>query len=474
MRLLRIAAAPVIVLLALVPRLARGDCATMCSAHTRALDEADLAYDANTGRIVRGSSELPASSNVTVAVLDMNPFRYEYRVEVSAEVAASRLIQDVFGGYAPSPGLPVIPAARGTPRTLAPGVEATKPGDCTAAQEKVIAVIGEADAADDAPYLEHPRAFVEDAGKFREVTKVETLPRATCAAVCESAERLRDRRLHWDLDAVTKAHDRVASLAVAARGAAGALHDQTNKCADYVSARVRDLDARQAEREKDWNEVAPALRTAQEELRRLDAILRSVLAREDAFANSRVQNTPSDASIVRVNLYRRDLTQVDGAEGLVTSSEVRVGRSPISFSIGLGVMGLTDRRAVRSAAPRDGGTVATVFALDVESQFTPSVVGLLNVRVLGGSCKLLRECGLAVSAGIQPAGDPKRLRYLIAPSFAFMDGVALVSVGAAIGQIERIGGGFAVGDEVPEGLLELPVRQDWEVGLFGAFTYRIR
>jgi hypothetical protein len=31
-----------------------------------------------------------------------------------------------------------------------------------------------------------------------------------------------------------------------------------------------------------------------------------------------------------------------------------------------------------------------------------------------------------------------------------------------------------VGDEVPEGLLELPVRQDWEVGLFGAFTYRIR
>jgi hypothetical protein len=443
-------------------------CETLCTAWDRATDKADVTFDGSTGRLASGTAELPSAQSVKVAVTDLNPFRFEYRLEVTAQPASARLAQDVFGKYLAAVGGGAPGAA---PKALVrPEGRRLDPKTCTPDQQTALAAIATARDTETTA-LALPERFMTDADAFLTETSAEVLPRATCASLCRKAELLVARRSEWSTDPGAAERDLGAKLdAAKAQVASVVAQPDPASCLTTVKEELAEVEGHAP----GWPERFARVKEVYPQLDRLDTITRAALARDDAFALSRVQNTPGPDAVVRVNLYRRDVRQPGSAESVVTSSELRVGRGPISLSLGIGAMGLTNRTPIRQSAPATGGTVGSVFAYDTKSIFDPAVVVLLNARLVAGQIKHIGQCSFGVSTGIQPAGTAERLRYLAGVSFGALDELILLTLGAAIGEVAYIDGGFGAGDPVPDGVQEIPTRHDWEVGWFAAIAYRIR
>lgn len=450
------------------------ECARLCKQDDDARKSADLVFLGD-GRLIQGSTAIAPTASVKVGIVEMNPFRYEYRLEVTAIPRAAGLALDTFGPHAPTlpPWLARAPAATalGAVKDAAPAG-----GACSEAQKKeveeAVAKARAALAGTTPTAAARARSFLDDAVDFESAARAETLRAGACPVVCAKAVSLRSRRDHGDLEKArtqfneqTKAlNDTLAATKNVAKGLS---------CRATLETEEGRLETQRDTLDQDWKKVEPNLSAAQPKLARIQQIIATGLASSSANQVFRDQVLPAEPSTVTVRVSRTDLWQDGAPDPVVTSAEASVGRSRFSFSLGLGFTGLPERRAVRSASG-SGGAVVTVFAYDTEATFTPSIVGLLNASLLEGNCKLLGLCGLAVSAGVQPASDPKRLRYLAAGSFTSIDGALLISIGAAAGQIERLGGGFSPHDIVPDGLLEVPVRQEWELGWFLGLTYRVR
>lgn len=150
-------------------------------------------------------------------------------------------------------------------------------------------------------------------------------------------------------------------------------------------------------------------------------------------------------------------------------------RAAGSITGGVGFSRIPERDYAFVSSTDGSGNLTSVIGLEDDSETTVSPVFLLNVRLANfdsrGAYAFHFGAGTALDVDHQDSGV--RLGYILAPSFSFKNTV-FVTLGAKISRINRLAGGFQIGDAVPMDLTEPPVTRDWDADYFFGVTFRMK
>lgn len=440
----------------------------------------------------RQTQELPVGDPVDVLILKPNPFKYAYRVErveVSRPIAIAR---DFFTGFGFGDALasllgapPKVPAAAPPPACTADNAFALANQQFTKALT---------DAKDLADAVKKAAADKQDAlkdyEKFLEDTNRESLG-GSCLEICGRATKLAadlSRAIEPGTLAqdVRKLRDQLATLAklrTAMTSATAALTGNAKAtCEAALPGVFQDADALQKNADTDLpkvDQLLTSLKDKRDELQAFRQLLITVTGDRNAFYEYVTVGARSNRN-VKISLIRQDLRSPNATPQVVGFLSFDVPPSgtedpkqdPLSVAMGIGLSTLDDVKIVRQAASDGSGGSMSAFGYEKSGAFRPSVVGVLN-----GHLAVWRGTTIAATAGfvLSDRGDSTQLEYLLGPSFGFAGRHVWITPALHIAQIEKLGGGFAVGQKIPEGLQDpLPVEKERQVGFMVAFTYKVR
>lgn len=170
------------------------------------------------------------------------------------------------------------------------------------------------------------------------------------------------------------------------------------------------------------------------------------------------------------------------AEATTTEQELItvVCSSPFSVSGGFGFSTINEREFVfvQSTKPvtENGQTTQQViqrFGFKNNSSFRPIPLLLLNTRIYEWSDTTALHLSGGAGVDIKTGEAGTDVEFIVGPSISFKRSLFLTA-GLHVGRVPKLAGGFAVGDEVPEGVDEPPVEKAWKPGFIFALTYKLR
>lgn len=473
---------------ALVLWSASADAQSACT--PSALSAASVRIDANSGRVTGGSTRFPEGEALKVIVAGKNPFKYEYRIEVTAQPLNEAIAVDFFAGI---PGFSFGDL-------LAPSVSGPAPGapKCLRVDAEWQALTAEVEKGKRLKgALEGRKKVADDYNAFLKRTDVESLSEAVCTDVLKEATALQGA-LPQVIDLGTLPNDvaqyaKSAPAALAAFEAAFKMVSETDRMACEMNLGTELVNARKVTAHADTlSKGVQTLASNRSSFQTMQTLFGVVLKSPTAFHEEHFPPTQDEPTGVRVVIARKNRRIENAAEQQVTSIPIQVGRSRLSIAAGLAFSGVPHRRIVRQAGQIQVPAVAatattpavpastrsgTVFAYAENSEFGPRPVIALNADIYEFSLGSLRQvaAGFTTAVVIGAANDSLRTEYLVGPSIGVLQNRVVFTGGVHFARVENLGGGFEIGQEIPPSLQDpLPIRRDWEKALAFAVTYRVR
>ena len=169
-------------------------------------------------------------------------------------------------------------------------------------------------------------------------------------------------------------------------------------------------------------------------------------------------------------MFRRNLRIATAKDEIVNTITLQIGKSRFSLSGGIGISSVDNVKITRQTCSVNTNNVGSCFGYETNSCFQTIAILMLNGH-------LIRRVGftIALSTGIVINGNNTEIEYVFGPSFGFLHNNLFLTIGAHIGQVEELAGGFQIGDEVPSNLSDpIPIKRDQEIGLIFAITYKLK
>jgi len=212
---------------------------------------------------------------------------------------------------------------------------------------------------------------------------------------------------------------------------------------------------------KDYSKLAQAL-----------TFVKGVLKNGNAFNEVRGISRFGSPRQVTVTIVRTDLRAEKATQELIATVILNMGVVPLSVSVGIGFSSIDEIKIVRQSASDGQGGVAATFGYESDSRLKPSGVAMLT-----GHLKTFRQFTLGASAGfvLSNRGDNADIEYILGPSVGFRENLIWITVGMHVARVQKLGGGFAIGDKIPTSLQDpFPVQKNYKPGVLVSLTFKIR
>jgi hypothetical protein len=439
-----------------------------------------VTIDANSGQVTEGSVRLPDGQQVQLIFANKNPFKYDYRFDVTAQ-PIDTAVASAFLAQIPRLNLdvnPVQPVKSADPKKAKIAAKSACEEDAEKAwqsniRESLVGLQKQAVVVSD--FLKYPDTF----NAFISSTDADAI--TNCEQVCSTAVKLKA----WPhapgtfQKAADDFHSEVNTLEE--RITSGALDGISKDCQNYVVAdtkHLRDALTASAEKYNDASaEVEHKLSENAASIKQLDTILAANLDREDLFFEQKFPTTRDEPTAIRAGIFRRNLRTPDALERPVGVVELEVGRSVLSLSAGVMVSGLPTRRVVRQSAlvatEADPTRIGLRFGYQEDSEITVSPVVFANVRLV----ELAPGVGFGLGFGLIAVSSTTTpsVEYAGVGFVSFARELLFLSIGAHVAERETLAGGFNIGDEVPAGLPDpIPTTRQWKGAFMGSLSLRFR
>ncbi|HEV7241081.1 MAG TPA: hypothetical protein VGQ36_17730 [Thermoanaerobaculia bacterium] len=444
---------------------------------------ARITIDARTGQ-VDGSKHFKRTQNAEVVIINKNPFRYVYRVDVKEERIAEPGLAAFLPFVAPIQ-LPEIPKPAATPQSGADIADVcSKLTELKARDEQL-----GSDRETIMTNLSTAEAAIKTAtDQYNLAKKTLESPDEVCTTLFTTATdieaTLRPFSKAVELSAIEKVVDKIEKDATKQLEELTAFKKAKPDC---LSA---DLFARMKERAELYSTAVPAkMREALAKLKQskqtLDTALKdiqAVLAKGTlAFTQIISIGEYDEATTVTVNLDRKDKITAGAEFEDVATPKLSFG-GPAWFTLAGGAAGSAIDRAqfvrVQGFAQKSDGTLETDLSTLVgekensSSRITPIV--MLHGRIY--DARAFMPVTIQLSLGLSAKNDNlgTDIEYLVGPSIGLLDNKLFFTAGLYGGRTQKLQGNLTVGTKVPASLTEIPVRKDleWKAGF--ALTYKIK
>jgi hypothetical protein len=443
-----------------------------------------VVIDANTGKVLSGGDRFPGDTQIEVVLANKNPFKYSYKFSVEEQDIELDLIGKVLqqlailtaDGQLPAPAPAAGPPLPGNVPVACP------PGDAA----KIAAAAVEATNAETANNLAIQRINLlrSDGTAFNLFqASVQTDPSGdnaeiTCQTRCTAAanllpglQRLSDGKALTDLLSSLDAALMVFGNKVAGLKADGTLMANAT-CGQQVTQLDKRLTDAQASRQNIRGDVA-LLPDITKKAAAAAELLAAIAADPRAFADLRYLPARPEATRFKISVTRKD--RESGADSTVSAS-VQAGRSRISVSAGIavGFVGSRDYKRQSALVPdgQGGEKVGNTFAVDHSNETFGTAIQL-NATI--GSLGRHIDWGWSLGMTNQDGAADSDLGYYTGPSVATVGGNLIFTAGFYQQSIDSLGGGFELGDPVPDGLNDpLPTTTEKKHGFLFSVTYRFR
>lgn len=423
-----------------------------------------IKLDANTGELIEGSLNIESGARLRIDFLGKNPFKYAYRFGTTSQLADSSTVAQ----YLQRLPLPAVPAIPGVEVGHARAVAKT---DCDkepikawldALDERMNDLEARGKSLPTDKSLESARAFNSLYKTFFEETdSASFVTKDACVRSVGPVQKFMDASVPELSPDVASFPDKVEAFEQLLRNPpnnAGAAECAADRLGDKLKKIV--------ETKVEVRNVIEGLQVA----KKAHGVVVDLLQEPEVFHASRFPVLTGEATVVHVQLFRRNLRQESSAEQAVGEFDIKAGRGRVFVSAGALISFLPYRHVVRQqgrATP--DGPVTTVFAYEEESDFIIAPAVLLNVRFVD-----IPSIGSAVHASFGVLGTQSALEVVAGPSFAFASERVFITVGIHAAKREELSGGFEVGQPVPEALTDpLPTKTGWKIGAAIGLSFRL-
>ncbi len=448
------------------------DCKKACAVPPADQLDAHATLDANTGRLIDGATVFPQGTRVQVTIVNKNPFKYAYRLQVTTEPLSSAIISEFLGSI---PGFKdLLPGRKAAP----PAFAAACGGAPKEYTDLFASITSSGTAANEA--FQKSADYPDKFNAFKNLADVDAISGPDpCEKLCSQAADLYDRRASFDPATVDKAVAGFASEIAANRDALANLPspDAHKPCVQALKDAEKAAEARKADADTAASKIKQKLTENQASYQQMNRILKAALESGNPFVESRYPVPSDDAAAIHVDLFRRNLWVADAAETPVTSITLTVGRSRFSISSGIGVSSIPNVRYGRQALVTTGtggaNTVSTQIGYLEHSNFSAGLLVALNGMIASAT---EFSWGVTTAIMVTNRNGEASVEYILAPlTFGFLKDQLFFSAGLHVAKVQELANGFSVGQEVPSGLQDpIPTTSRWKTGVIGALTYRIR
>jgi len=191
-----------------------------------------------------------------------------------------------------------------------------------------------------------------------------------------------------------------------------------------------------------------------------------------------ILQTGSDSDTDRLLIDRTDLRQTGATPQQIAKVELIGIPDKFSLSGGIGISTLSDRKVVRRTSQGATPTADPITKFDYDSDSSgirPAVLVLLNAHLRKFSLFEKRDATFALSSGIIGAnrGEGTQLEYTMGPSLGLLRNKLFLNFGLHLAKVEKLAGGFNLGDEIPSKLQDpLPTKRSWKPGFMFSISYQ--
>lgn len=452
-----------------------------------------LIIDANTGGVLSGETWYRRNSQVEVIVTRKNPYKYAYNYSVENRVIdSSGTISAFLGLIAPLGAVSDLftPAEEDAATETMADMQRDLPLAATAAPAAagcsgVDAQILDRLRADLQPRIPESSALT---GRVRDLQARHDQVQAAraafltatepdllvCATVDPMAQNTQATLSGFNLGTVPAD---VAAHAEAIKGTKALLEFFKPTDLECLKERAELLVIAQGLQLQATN-LADAVRVMGENKKNFDqlaALISSVRASNPYFERHSISGgrKPSVATITITRTPRRP---ADAKAETLKKTEVEFGQPFFTLSVGGGGSFIEEESITKEASLVPNGSGGEVlgerFAVETSAEAAPLGIVALNANLW----RPWDDVTVALSAGVSIGdGDEEAdFGYFFGPSFGFLDNSLYLSIGAHFRETGTLGGGFEDGDPVPEGLEEIPIREDEHIGLMLAISYRVQ
>jgi hypothetical protein len=484
---------PILLLLTLftvgwVPAQAQSQtCQALC--RPRTLEPAFVEIDANTGEILSGATTFSEREKVQVVVVRKNPFKYAYRTQVKA----SPLDTALFGAFlnlVPGaslfnfPGLSSGPAvARSTESPS--DFPAAAPPHCNGGRDRLNGLTRSKDQLENEYDLTKIEAGKTQAAydgflKFMADTNKENLgDAAACEAICTDAEvvgqnveRLTNpKALQEQIEGLATSTENLGKEVAKFRG-------EFPKCFGTELAEILGRVDAVKKATKENLASLDKLKEAKPAIENMSKVIKRTLVDDNALSEEHFPYTQGDPTSVKVTLFRKNLREDNAQEKEVGQVDLTVGRSRFSLSGGFGFSTIEDVTVVNQGDK---------FAEENESDLRPSLTLMLNAQLGRFWKKNAREedpeeqrratrtsWGISTGLVLTSRNNTTEAEFIVGPNLGLLDDRFIIVLGYHAARVDSLGGGYKIGEDVPDDVTTIPVDRDWKSGAMLAFTYKIR
>lgn len=422
-----------------------------------------IKVDANTGELLEGSLNVGAGSKLRVDFLGKNPFKYAYRFGTTSQLADSVAVAQYLKRLPVTVGSATAGVETGARPKAMGGIDGAK---CEPVKEWLDTLSNRLkDLEDRGKKLDTDLKGAQGFIKLYEtlVNKTDSASFTTTEACLQTVVPVDDfmkTQVPTLPSGVEKFPDEVAALELMLKNPPKP--EGTDCAAAQLGERLKTVIAAKEEAGK----VINALHMAE----KAQGTIRDLLQDPEVFHASRFPVLTNEATVVHVQLFRRNLRQESSSEQAVGAFDIKAGRGRFFITAGALVSILPYRHVVRQQGRvTPESDVTTLFAYEEESKFLVAPAVLLSVRFVD-----IPNIESAVHATFGVLGTQDAFEIVVGPSFAFAGERVFITLGAHAARREELSGGFQVGQPVPEALTDpLPTTKGWKVGAAAGLSFRL-
>ena len=177
---------------------------------------------------------------------------------------------------------------------------------------------------------------------------------------------------------------------------------------------------------------------------------------------------------VHIRIHRRNILKEDAKNEYVATVNLSVGKSLLSFSSGFGISTIDIVEFTRKSSIVDTlGNLGNRFDSELESKFQTMPFVMVNGHILRRPRG--RDISLALSLGLPLRESTGITEYLYGFTLGFLDNDMLLFIGAHAGAEQELAGGFELNEVVPSNLPEdIPTRSKGKIGWFFGLSLKLR
>jgi len=488
-------------------------CSTKCAKPGDDKNGPYAIVNANAPSEIEGPRRFPNGGKVFFT--NMNPFKWNYRISrtetPSSGPAITTFLGFIFGDdLGTITGLTARVAGAGETKPAPPAFrrDSGAPNNCSG--EDLAAIdnfLNTANAlavkiTDNADYIDRESKAFNKARKayndFLKATDTDT-EALDCSEACKAANELLPKLKKIDLSSIpndpSQLRKEVTALDVTGSKFqathSGLGNDNcTQQVKTTVSTLVKGLNSDLDKVDTSLAALQKAIDENQDKFDSLAAVINSVFSsinsKGNPFMQSQTLFKDDEAKDVQFTVFRKNLRIKDAQEIAFTDKPTfRVGEVRIALSAGIGFSTVNETSVVRQSAlvpgPNGAMVLGTRFGFENNSTFKPSGVVMLNGNIARfglfgkNNTTFALSSGLVLSSRSSGSGSTLATEFVAGPSLGFADNNFYFTVGFHAARIQRLAGGFKIGDPVPDNLPDpLPLEKIWRNGIIFALTYRVQ